>query len=119
MIVRKKDTFAPGYTTVAALDGPHSEQMLDFGVLVLPKGESVTCSLPWAGMAAHQGEGLLHLGWGAAVGERHSCIDESAVALHAPSAVTITIKALEESELGVERCKNDTDFRSVSTTRMM
>ena len=111
MIVRKKDTFAPGYTTVAALDGPHSEQMLDFGVLVLPKGESVTCSLPleraWLLI-----KGKVSFTWdgGEAVGERHSCIDESAVALHAPSAVTITIKALEESELGVERCKNDTDF---------
>ena len=111
MVVRKNDVFAPGYTTIAALDGPHSEQLLDFGILVLPKGERVTCSLPleraWLLI-----RGNVSFIWdgGSAAGARRSCIDESAVALHAPASVVIEIEALEESELAVERCRNATDF---------
>ena len=111
MIVRKTGTFAPGYTTITALDGPHSEQLLDFGILVLQKGQQYACTLPLErAWLLIRGKVIFTWDGGSAVGERRSCIDESAVALHAPASVLVEIEALEESELAVERCRNTTDF---------
>jgi 5-deoxy-glucuronate isomerase len=108
MIVQKQEPFDWGYTSITSLDGPHSDMLLDFGILKLKAGEHTSCTLPleraWMLL-----KGKITFSWdeGSATSERQSCIDESPVVLHAPSSVPVTIKAERDCELVVERCKNE------------
>lgn len=111
MIVQKQRPFDWGYTPITSLDGPHSDMMLDFGILKLKAGEQTSCTLPleraWMLL-----KGKITFSWdeGSATSERQSCIDESPVVLHAPSAVAVIVKAESDCELVVERCKNEQAF---------
>ncbi|MGH0052583.1 MAG: 5-deoxy-glucuronate isomerase [Sphaerochaetaceae bacterium] len=111
MIVQKEKAFDWGYTAVTSLEGPHSDMLLDFGILRLKAGERISCSLPleraWMLL-----KGKVAFSWpeGSSTGERESCIDETPVVLHAPSSVTINIIAEQDCELVVERCRNEQVF---------
>ncbi len=111
MVVKKEKPFGWGYTAITAMEGEHSEMLLDFGVLRLKAKEQVICSLDLerAWMLLKGSVEFKYPG-GVFAGERRSCIDETPIVLHAPHSVEVTITAHTESELVVERCRNPQTF---------
>lgn len=117
MIVKQEGPFGYGYTTITEEDGVHADMLLDFGILKLKKGSS------WKSSEAKERAWILIKGnvefeWveagesKKAGGSRFSCFDEKPIVLQVPQNTSVTIRALEESELGVEGCTNEKDFPS-------
>jgi 5-deoxy-glucuronate isomerase len=113
MVVRKEKAFEKGYNVITEIHGEHPEMMLDFGILVLEKGDTWECQLDleraWLlikGTVEFQWEGKSQKA------SRFSCFDEGPSVLHVPSGVPVTIVAHEHSELCVERSENEKAFAS-------
>ncbi len=100
-----------GYTVITEEEGIHSHMLLDFGILNLKKGETWNCheSKERAWLII---KGKVEFSWGGntAVAERWSCFEENPVTLHVPKDIPVTIKAIEDTELCVEKKKNPVEF---------
>ena len=113
MIVKKETEFRKGYHPITELNGKHSEMLLDFGILTLHKGDEWSCDLnlerAWLLV-----KGSVEFVWERKRqnAKRFSCFDESPSVLHVPARVSVTIKAIEDSELCVERSVNEKSFAS-------
>lgn len=111
MIAKHKQGFSFGYNSVAELAGEHADMLLDFGILKLRSGESWVCDLglerAWMLI-----QGTVEFRWpqGSSLEMRTSCIDEPPVVLHAPGGIQISVVAITDCELVVERCVNAQDF---------
>ena len=113
MVIKKEKPFKKGYQAITELHGKHKEMMLDFGILTLEKGETYQCdkALERAFLLI---KGEVEFDWerNKEKGKRFSCFDESPTVLHVPQSVKIVIRALEKSELCVERTENEKIFAS-------
>ncbi len=113
MVIKKEKPFEKGYQAITELHGKHKEMMLDFGLLTLDKGDTYSCNkaLERAYLLI---KGEVEFVWenNKEIGKRFSCFDESPTVLHVPQNVEITIRALENSELCVERTENEKEFAS-------
>ena len=100
-----------GYTSITEEDSLHAEMLLDFGILRLKPGNVWTCHEPkeraWLLISGH-----IHLQWSdeEAEARRNSCFTENPVTLHVPKDLPVTIRAVKDSEICVERKKNPVDF---------
>jgi 5-deoxy-glucuronate isomerase len=110
-LVIYNDKVCATYRTITDHETLHPEMLLDTGILRLKKGEDYVCSrlLERAYLLI---EGDVEFSWDGIVrhGVRHSCFDEEPVVLQVPSGMPIRIKALENSEICVERVVNDKAF---------
>lgn len=103
-----KDT---GYTVITEEDGIHSEVLLDFGILRLKTGDVWSCEEPkeraWLLMSGH-----VVFQWGTEKAEalRNSYFEEKPITLHVPQNLPVTIRALKDSEICVEKKKNPVEF---------
>ena len=113
MVVRKEKPFEAGYHEITALQGAHSSMMLDFGILTLKAGDQWNCSLELERAWLLIG-GAVEFTWESETQSvsRYSCFDEPPSVLHVPSGVPVEIRALEDSELCVERTVNERIFDS-------
>ncbi len=111
MVVRNEKNMKSGYTAITEENGKHSEMLLDFGLLNLKAGEEWTCEeqkerawLLIRGNAVFEWEGKSE------EVTRRSCFDENPSVLHVPQGVKVKIRAVEDTEFGVEKKLNDKDF---------
>ncbi|NQT60038.1 MAG: 5-deoxy-glucuronate isomerase [Bacteroidetes bacterium] len=111
MVVRQDEAFADGYTAITEIDGNHADMLLNFGILKLAAGETWQDSdeLERAWILIR---GSVEYSWDdqVAMGSRVSCFDENPVVLHVPRGTSVSIKALEACEFGVESCRNEKAF---------
>lgn len=115
MIVKQEGPFGYGYTTITEEDGVHAGMLLDFGILKLKQGEiwksSEEKERAWILISGsvefewNEGDELKKAG-----GSRYSCFDENPIVLQVPKGTKVIIRALEDSELGVEACTNEKEF---------
>jgi 5-deoxy-glucuronate isomerase len=102
-----------GYTAITEEEGIHSEMLLDFGILRLKAGDTWICQegkeRAWLLIG-----GKVRFKWDgqAREGERRSCFEENPVVLHVPRDMPVTIIAVEDSELAVEKKMNPREFAS-------
>ncbi len=113
MIERNSSPFGYGYTPITELHKKHSQMMLDFGILKLRVGDVWTCSLSLERAWLLIG-GEVEFSWEdeKKTSKRYSCFDEPPEVLHVSSGTHVEIRALEESELCVQRSENDNIFAS-------
>ena len=111
MVVKNQGNSGSAYTSITEENGKHSDMLLDFGLLNLKAGETWTCDeqkerawLLIKGNVTFEWEGQT------ASGSRQSCFDENPTVLHVSKGVKVTIKAVEDSEFGVEKKMNENDF---------
>ena len=113
MIVKNEKGFNPGYTSIAEQHGKNSEMLFDFGILKLDAGKkehsSETKERAWLLI---QGKVLFEWEGNSRKGERFSCFDEAPIVLHVSNDVEVTITALEDSELCVQKIDNEKSFAS-------
>ena len=113
MIVKRNGKLTKGYTPITELNGKHKEMLLDFGVLKLEKNDTFESQLDLeraylliTGKIKFIYEDKTY------EAERYSCFDEEPIVLHVSKNVKVKIEALDDSEICIERCKNDKDFES-------
>ncbi len=113
MILKKETEFAPGYTPITSIQGMHPQMLLDFGILRLREGDVWQCNaqLERAWLLI---DGKVEFHWDntSARGERHSCFDDNPVALHVARGTAVTITALQDSEICVEKVENERLFHA-------
>jgi len=113
MIVKKSEKFKKGYTSITELKKNHSEMLLDFGVLTLEKGDVFESAMDLERAYLLIGGKVEFLYDNKSyLATRYSCFDEEPIVLHVSKNTKIKIKAIEDSEIGIERCKNDVSFDS-------
>lgn len=122
MLIKKPEQeFGTGYTGITEIGGKHGDMLLDFGILVLGRGEVHTCSLPKE-RAFMLMDGKVEYRWKGVEGateqseraDRHSLLDENPWVLHVPANVEIEIECISDAaELCVERVENDKSFEPV------
>ena len=112
MVVRRDEPFEKGFTSITELDGPHSEMLLDFGILVLEAGETFGDATANRERAFLLLDGEVEFGFDGKTirAQRASMLDEGPWALHAAAGSPIEIKAHRRSELVVERVDNTQAF---------
>lgn len=111
MIVKKEKPFQQGYNPITELNGVHSEMLLDFGILYMHPEDVWECSMDveraWLLI-----RGEVEFSWEGSSyrARRYSCFDENPIVLHVPAGVQVTVTAVQESELCVERTENPKRF---------
>ncbi|MGD1822290.1 MAG: 5-deoxy-glucuronate isomerase [Pleomorphochaeta sp.] len=113
MIVKRNEEFKCGYTTITELNGTNKEMLLDFGILKLDTDDIFESDsnlerayLLISGKIEFIYEDKKY------IAERYSCFDEEPIVLHVSKDVKIKIIALNDSEICIERCQNETIFPS-------
>lgn len=114
MIIRgNRKPFEHGYTAITEIDGAHREVLMDFGLLILDAGETVTSDEDRE-RAYLLMNGRVRFSWGEGQSkeiERHSLLDESPHALHVPAGAHVEITAIGPNvELAVQKVINPRRF---------
>lgn len=117
MVLQKKCPYKSGYNSILAMD-EYEEMMLDVGILKLNKGESFECSLELErafmlilGSICYSWEGKKEKA------TRGSFLDEKPIVLQVSKGKKVNITADQDSEILIERCRNDNEFKSVFYSR--
>ncbi|PIE04870.1 MAG: 5-deoxyglucuronate isomerase [Spirochaetales bacterium] len=112
MIV-KNNIQETGYTVITEEDGPQG-MLLDFGILNLSAREEWKDNDEQKERAWLLIKGELRFEWDGKSAEvkRLSCFEESPAVLHVPKGCKVTITALADSEIAVEKKTNPKDFPS-------
>ena len=111
--LRKGDKEIPfGYTSIAEIDGVHSDMLMDFGTLRMKKGDvfEEEKDLECAYLLV---SGEVKFSWCGKeqIASRGNCFDDGAWVLHVPAGTKIKITGIgEDSELTVHRTVNTTKF---------
>jgi len=114
MIIKQRQPFQKGYTSITELNGKHAEMLMDFGILKLDAGDSEE------NQAAKERAYLLISGeavfkW---LGKelcmkRNNCFDEDPWCLHVPAGISVKIKSLADgTELAVIMTENEKSFEA-------
>lgn len=100
-----------GYTVITEEEGLHAEMLLDFGILRLKAGDVWTSGeakeRAWLLMSGH-----IQYQWGKeeVEAQRISFFEENPVTLHVPKDMPVSIRAVKDSEICVEKKTNPIDF---------
>ena len=103
---------AHGYNAMTTRE---SDMMMDIGYQVMDKSEHVSFEDRFQETAFVILTGKVEIEWGGAtrVMERHSLFDENPTCLHVPCGTHVDIRALEPSEVLVQKTMNDRSFAPV------
>ena len=103
---------AHGYNAMTTRE---SDMMMDIGYQVMDKSEHVSFEDRFQETAFVILTGKVEIEWGGAtrVMERHSLFDENPTCLHVPCGTHVDIRALEPSEVLVQKTMNDQSFAPV------
>ncbi|HJO95271.1 MAG TPA: 5-deoxy-glucuronate isomerase [Victivallales bacterium] len=112
--VWQKNDLKNGYNSIAEINGNHSNMLMDFGVLKLHDGESHRINESEKEVAVLLVTGDVELTWNNNTESisRDSFLDESPWCLHVPKKTEITISAVKESEIIIQKTDNDNDFKA-------
>lgn len=111
-MVQKFDSVKNGYNTVCEIGGVNRDMRMDIYLLEMKAGETRKILEPGKETAVLLLTGGVELAWEGASGSgggkaaRDSIFDEDPWALHAPRATAITVRALRDSELIVQKTDN-------------
>ena len=113
MIVKKSKEFKNGYNSITELDGKNNDMLLDFGILMLKKNDIYESNknLERAYLLISGKVNFIYDDTNYEA-SRYSCFDEEPIVLHVSKDKKVIIKAIEDCEICIERCKNDNDFPS-------
>ncbi len=113
MIVNRSETNKYCYTSIVEINGKNSEMKLDFGILKLQTGTTYRCNLSLE-RAFLLITGEISFIWDNQeyIARRNSCFDENPITLHVAQSVEVVIYAIEDSEICIERCVNNKNFKS-------
>jgi len=111
MHIRAEKPFSYGYNEIATIDNQAQNSLMDFGILRLGAGHSFAETQPLE-CAYLLICGKVRLEWAGNTQTiaRGSCFDDAPWALHVPQNTAVTITALAESEIAVQRTENARDF---------
>ncbi|MDE6758466.1 MAG: 5-deoxy-glucuronate isomerase [Clostridia bacterium] len=103
-----------GVKTLAKMDGKNKDMMMDILVVKLAKGESVTYSEREKEMCVLLTEGAVEMKCKDLVGsgKRSGVFDDLPICMHVSKGNTLTVTALEESEIIYLATTNDREFES-------
>ncbi len=116
IISQSEHRFPQGYTEITAIDGPHANMLMDFGILV------VGTEQPWTGPSETEraflllrGDVTLNWHWDGNPATiriiRSSVLDEEPTVLHVPKGTEVTIVGhAAESEIAIQGVRNEKKF---------
>ena len=114
MRIRQSKQFQYGYNKIIDMDGEYAAALMDFGVLKLNEGQTITdTSSKERAFLLISGE--VEFAWQAqkVVAGRSSCFAEGPWCLHVPSNIPVTIICLKrDSEIAVYKTDNERSFAS-------
>lgn len=112
MKITQKQDFAPGYTEITALDGVHSEMLMDFGILRLTEGMTFSDDKPLErAFVLMYGEIEVTFNGKTVKGSRPTYTDDTIWCVNLPKNVAAEIRGVSaDSQIIVVRTENDTDF---------
>ncbi|MGM0502392.1 MAG: 5-deoxy-glucuronate isomerase [Bacillota bacterium] len=115
MLIEKENELEYGYNKITELDGKYSTMLMDVGVLKLKKGEEFNNLSPEKEAAFLLIEGKVSFKWenNQENAERESSFDEEPWVLHVSKNTEVKIEALADSEVLVQKTRNENDFGSV------
>ena len=111
--IRQKSPFIKGYEAIVGRNGPDQDMRMDFGHVLLTRGETWT-SPPGSERAILLALGNVEFSWdsgGGAVAQRKDLFDENPTVLSLPERSAAKVTALsDEAELYVAATDNPRDF---------
>src|SRR5271157_4677623 len=114
MRIRQRKPFQYGYNKIIDMNGEHANALMDFGVLKLSEGRTITdTSSKERAFLLISGE--IEFAWQSqkVVAGRSSCFAEGPWCLHVPSNIPVTITCLKhDSEIAVYKTDNARSFAS-------
>ncbi|MFP4017364.1 MAG: 5-deoxy-glucuronate isomerase [Halanaerobiales bacterium] len=115
MLIERENEFELGYNKITELDGKYSTMLMDVGVVKLKKDGEFNNLSAEKEVAFLLIEGEVSFKWenNQENAKRESSFDEEPWVLHVSKNTEVKIKALAESEVLVQKTRNDKDFDSV------
>lgn len=115
MKIAQKHDFEPGYTAITALDGDHSQMLMDFGILRLNEGMEFTDDKPLErAFVLLYGQIEVTYNGQTVCGTRATYTDDTIWCVNLPKGVSATIRGIaQDSQVAVIRTENDRDFAPV------
>ncbi|AGB42381.1 putative enzyme involved in inositol metabolism [Halobacteroides halobius DSM 5150] len=118
MLINQDGEFKAGYNSITELDGKYSTMLMDVGILKLEadqveevlEGEKESAYLLINGEVTFEWEGNKEQA------TRNSCFDEEPWVLHVPKGTKVKITAQAESEVLVQKTRNEEEFDAVFYT---
>lgn len=114
MVIKKQVPFKSGYNEIVDRKGKNREMKLDFGILVLKRGESYSCNLSLeraflliSGHVTYKWDNEIYNAL------RYCPLDDKPICLQVPKNVKVEIEAEMDSEICIERCENNNSFKSI------
>jgi 5-deoxy-glucuronate isomerase len=108
LIIKQKEPFGSGYTPITCMDDNEVNAMMDFGILMLSKGESFSCSEEKErAYLLIRGEARLEWSDRKETVRRDSFLEEGPWCLHLPAGESVKITALaDDTEISVTMTDN-------------
>lgn len=101
-----------GYNEITNSDTKEQSMLMDIGIQRISKGETLVLSDAKKEMALLLLDGKVVFSWQdqSIEAERTSLFDENPSVLHVPSFTEVSVRAIESSELLLQKTDNDKDF---------
>jgi 5-deoxy-glucuronate isomerase len=114
MRIRQRKPFKYGYNSIIAMDGAHAAALMDFGVLKLGNGQTITDTTSKE-RAFLLISGEVEFAWKGQkiIARRSSCFSAGPWCLHVPSSIPVNITGIKgDSEISVYKTNNERSFES-------
>ena len=112
MRIRQRKPFKYGYNSIIETDGKYADALMDFGVLKLGEGETITdATSKERAFLLISGEVEFQWKEQKIVAQRSSCFSAGPWCLHVPSNITVNITGIKrDSEISVYKTANEQSF---------
>ena len=107
-MIRKLDDLTPGYHEICNRTDIHPEMLMEIGVQVMEQGETLVVYDQENETALLLLTGKINFQWQDQTAEatRNSVFDENPAALHVPCDTRVTVTALEDSQILIQKTDN-------------
>ncbi len=104
-----------GYNEMTNMENKHTNMLMDIGVQKMKKNDKATFIDQQKESAFLLQLGHIRIKWNGEKKEaKRTCLfDETPAVLHVPKGVEVTIEALDETEVLIEKTTNDKEFEAV------
>lgn len=111
-MLEKLEVLEQGYNVLTEIDGKHSNMLMDVGIYKIKKDQVEICLDKNKESAFLILDGKAEIEWNGYKKEieRHSIFDEDPWCLHIPKNVEVKIKAIKDSEILLQKTRNEKEF---------
>ena len=110
-LVRRKQGFQPGYTSISEIGGSEDVVQMNFGILKMRAGEKKDLSSEWeSAVLLMSGKTTFTLGDQSHTVERHSIFDEDSDTINYTKQTKASVEALTDCEFVLCQVVNDGEF---------